>query len=265
MSSDFLDVTIYIDRSLDLYIKKQLACGTTVAELKALLAEDDPTGDSRPQDCTLTSGGVLLHDSHCLTAATREVELCGEAIGEAELCSAVNTSTSADISISLPATREGPGELVAAAPSSVVAAASSSVVAAPLDTTFEICCIYVYRPTVGFLLVKRVADPSTGKIVKVTRATDSPVQSTGRVWTGPSGGRWTELDAEKGEQRGWALVEGPGFGLAGPALVDHNEPLLDESPPGGEYATDIFGKRRGRCLSCKRCPHYGAKVITITG
>jgi len=45
------------------------------------------------------------------------------------------------------------------------------------------------------------------------------VYATGLRWTGPSGGVWAELDATMG-QFGWTLVEGPGFGINGPVLID---------------------------------------------
>eukprot|EP00408_Alexandrium_pacificum_P061171 CAMPEP_0171164326 /NCGR_PEP_ID=MMETSP0790-20130122/5610_1 /TAXON_ID=2925 /ORGANISM="Alexandrium catenella, Strain OF101" /LENGTH=223 /DNA_ID=CAMNT_0011629077 /DNA_START=108 /DNA_END=782 /DNA_ORIENTATION=+ len=77
----------------------------------------------------------------------------------------------------------------------------------------------LYRCAQGVLFMKRREDPRSGKILKVSRPVGCLVHCTGHVWTGPSGGQWAELDAGKGEA-GWVLVQGPGFGLTGPALVD---------------------------------------------
>ena len=83
----------------------------------------------------------------------------------------------------------------------------------------------------GVLFAKRSADPASSGIVQLKRAPGSTVGVTGRLWTGPSGGVWAELDESRGEKGGWVLVEGPGFGLIGPALTALADPLLAESPP----------------------------------
>mmetsp|Transcript_97088 Transcript_97088/g.257981 ORF Transcript_97088/g.257981 Transcript_97088/m.257981 type:complete len:233 (-) Transcript_97088:33-731(-) len=83
----------------------------------------------------------------------------------------------------------------------------------------------IYRCAVYELFVKRSVKPTTNRIIKVKKELGHCLHSTGAVWTGPSGGRWAELDARYGEA-GWALVEGPGFGLSGPALLDARDPSL---------------------------------------
>lgn len=77
----------------------------------------------------------------------------------------------------------------------------------------------LYRCSQGLMFVKRSEEPASTKITRLKKPIGSYVYSTGRLWKGPSGGTWTELDAAKGEM-GWALVEGPGFGIAREALVD---------------------------------------------
>merc|ERR1719188_427552 len=69
------------------------------------------------------------------------------------------------------------------------------------------------------IFAKRSEDPSSATIVKMPWPIDRPVRTTGLTWTGPSGGVWVELDATYGDF-GWAIVEGPGFGVKGPLLVD---------------------------------------------
>mmetsp|Transcript_56422 Transcript_56422/g.101133 ORF Transcript_56422/g.101133 Transcript_56422/m.101133 type:complete len:290 (-) Transcript_56422:26-895(-) len=79
-----------------------------------------------------------------------------------------------------------------------------------------------YLTTVKSLFCKRNADPTSTQITKVKSYIGCDILCTGRIWTGPSGGTWAELNPSDGGQTGWALVQGPGFGLNGPALVDPN-------------------------------------------
>jgi len=74
----------------------------------------------------------------------------------------------------------------------------------------------------GVLFVKRNEDPTTTRILRIDRQLGSLVYSTGRIWTGPNGGKWAEADVGKGANGdfGWLLINGPGFGLDGPALED---------------------------------------------
>lgn len=82
----------------------------------------------------------------------------------------------------------------------------------------------VYRCAQPVLFVKRSEQPESTKIVKVKQPVGARINSTGVVWTGPNGGKWAQLDTNRGEI-GWALVHGPGFGLSGPALVDFDRSL----------------------------------------
>mmetsp|Transcript_92910 Transcript_92910/g.271969 ORF Transcript_92910/g.271969 Transcript_92910/m.271969 type:complete len:283 (+) Transcript_92910:83-931(+) len=81
MAAGFLEVTLHLDRSLNIQITKQLPHGTKVAELKEQLAQDDPTGNTRPQDLTLKAvDGPILGDAEAITDKLLELELCsGEA------------------------------------------------------------------------------------------------------------------------------------------------------------------------------------------
>mmetsp|Transcript_19073 Transcript_19073/g.44858 ORF Transcript_19073/g.44858 Transcript_19073/m.44858 type:complete len:282 (-) Transcript_19073:466-1311(-) len=88
----------------------------------------------------------------------------------------------------------------------------------------------IYLCATNSLFLKKSSNPRSGKIVKQKRDPGSQVQSTGRTWTGPSGGLWAELtpsaetSKEEGWDHAWALVDGPGFGLDGPALIDPDHP-----------------------------------------
>jgi len=86
-----------------------------------------------------------------------------------------------------------------------------------------------YRVMQGPLFKKPGSDPATPKVtqVKPERQVNSRVMTTGRIWTGPSGGEWVELDPAS-ETRGWLLVEGPGFGMPGP-LLEKVEPDEEDS------------------------------------
>mmetsp|Transcript_106163 Transcript_106163/g.310336 ORF Transcript_106163/g.310336 Transcript_106163/m.310336 type:complete len:219 (-) Transcript_106163:110-766(-) len=77
----------------------------------------------------------------------------------------------------------------------------------------------LYCCSQGAIFVKRSSNPKSKKIIRLQRPVGTNVHTTGKTWRGPGGGTWAELNAARGET-GWALVDGPGFGLNGPALVD---------------------------------------------
>jgi len=82
----------------------------------------------------------------------------------------------------------------------------------------------------GPLIKKLGTDPAASSgITKLKRKVGSKVKTTGKTWTGPSGGEWVELDPSA-EKPGWLLVEGPGFNQPGPLLEraepDEEEPLV---------------------------------------
>eukprot|EP00931_Biecheleriopsis_adriatica_P011595 TRINITY_DN112677_c0_g1_i1.p1 TRINITY_DN112677_c0_g1~~TRINITY_DN112677_c0_g1_i1.p1 ORF type:complete len:214 (+),score=34.63 TRINITY_DN112677_c0_g1_i1:50-643(+) len=73
----------------------------------------------------------------------------------------------------------------------------------------------------GVCFLKPSEDPASTKIVKTKRPAGSMIYSTGQTWRGPQGGLWAEVDVARNPgEAGWALVEGPGFGMRGPALID---------------------------------------------
>ncbi|CAE8588274.1 unnamed protein product [Polarella glacialis] len=87
-----------------------------------------------------------------------------------------------------------------------------------------------YRVLQGPLFKKLGTDPTSQKVIRLTRKVGSTLKTTGKTWTGPSGGRWVEqLPTEK---PGWLLIEGPGFGQPGP--------LLDPVQPGEEEPIVLF-------------------------
>lgn len=115
-----------------------------------------------------------------------------------------------------------------------------------------------YRVLQTTLFKKPGTEPTGDRIVKVLGRVGSTVHSTGRLWTGPSGGHWIELDSLV-EKPGWLLVEGSGFGVPGP-LLQIIQP--DEEPPIllNVVKPDKFdGKRRWREIVV----HSTAKVVEI--
>lgn len=73
----------------------------------------------------------------------------------------------------------------------------------------------------GVCFLKPSEDPTSGKVLKAKRPVGSMIYSTGVTWRGPQGGVWAEVDVARSPgEMGWALVEGPGFGMRGPALID---------------------------------------------
>lgn len=76
----------------------------------------------------------------------------------------------------------------------------------------------LYKVSQNLFFKKETRSPEYGQIKKSIRPSGSLVYCTGKRWRGARGGVWAELDPLK--DSGWVLVRGPGFGLAGPALVD---------------------------------------------
>eukprot|EP00747_Dinoflagellata_sp_TGD_P209701 gnl/TRDRNA2_/TRDRNA2_83075_c0_seq2.p1 gnl/TRDRNA2_/TRDRNA2_83075_c0~~gnl/TRDRNA2_/TRDRNA2_83075_c0_seq2.p1 ORF type:complete len:204 (+),score=47.80 gnl/TRDRNA2_/TRDRNA2_83075_c0_seq2:52-663(+) len=83
-----------------------------------------------------------------------------------------------------------------------------------------------YRVMQGPLFKKPGTDPATDKIVQIKKKVGATVKTTGRTWTGKSGGEWIELAESPDVKPGWLLIEGPGFNLPGP--------LLEKVEPGEE-------------------------------
>ena len=85
------------------------------------------------------------------------------------------------------------------------------------------------------------------RITQLKRQRGSRFYASGRLWTGPNGGVWAEADARHGEF-GWFLVNGPGFGLNGPALVDATDQaviqieILHLGAPQGIVYIGVFRK-----------------------
>mmetsp|Transcript_2006 Transcript_2006/g.4442 ORF Transcript_2006/g.4442 Transcript_2006/m.4442 type:complete len:210 (-) Transcript_2006:141-770(-) len=65
------------------------------------------------------------------------------------------------------------------------------------------------------------ASPEDAKITKFRRRPGYTVTTTGRIWTGPNGGVWAELDASQGPStaEGWLLVRGGELAKHGPLLL----------------------------------------------
>lgn len=139
----------------------------------------------------------------------------------------------------------------------------------------------VYVCGTNAIFLKKSSNPRAGKIVKQKREMGSQVRATGRTWTGPSGGMWAELlpssegSKEESWDKAWALVDGPGFGLEGPALIDPNRPP-DAEPEDNEdewaegkspeivdvWNTDFLGNKRGRCKKCE-CESFSMHAMKI--
>merc|ERR1712039_251762 len=79
--------------------------------------------------------------------------------------------------------------------------------------------------------------------------------TTGKLWTGPSGGDWVELDAAA-EKPGWLPVEGPGFNMPGP-LLEKVEPS-EEAPLVLKLYSLIT-----KSVLCEICVKKGASMRVI--
>mmetsp|Transcript_30243 Transcript_30243/g.76374 ORF Transcript_30243/g.76374 Transcript_30243/m.76374 type:complete len:215 (-) Transcript_30243:114-758(-) len=83
-----------------------------------------------------------------------------------------------------------------------------------------------YMVAQGLVFIKHAQDPTSQKIVRAKRSVGFMVYCTGRSWTGPLGATWAEVDDTRSPgECSWVLVQGPGFGVVGPLLVD---PLSEE-------------------------------------
>jgi len=81
----------------------------------------------------------------------------------------------------------------------------------------------VYYVTQGVIFVKPSDDPSAPHIVRAIRAKGSKVYTTGETWVGKQGGLWAELDPVLNRHcAGWVLIEGQGFGVEGPLLLEES-------------------------------------------
>ncbi|CAJ1380935.1 unnamed protein product [Effrenium voratum] len=78
-----------------------------------------------------------------------------------------------------------------------------------------------YTVAQGVCFIKPSEDPKSTKILKAKRPVGLPGCNSGTTWRGPQGGLWAEVDCARSPgEMGWVLVEGPGFGLRGPCLID---------------------------------------------
>mmetsp|Transcript_37764 Transcript_37764/g.108859 ORF Transcript_37764/g.108859 Transcript_37764/m.108859 type:complete len:294 (+) Transcript_37764:113-994(+) len=177
-------VTVFFDRELDLKTVKWLCHGATVAELKAELAREDPTGQASPGDFVLVPA---LRDAD-KARALRDEEVLDDTLAE----------------------------LLVRMPGDALELEEAEVAATGLEEAPPVVPCE-YRVMQDTLFKKLGSDPTTTKVVKLSRKVGSKVRTTGHTWLGPQGGEWVALDA-KTDKAGWLLVEGPGFGAPGPLL-----------------------------------------------
>jgi hypothetical protein len=90
-----------------------------------------------------------------------------------------------------------------------------------------------YYVTLGLIFKKPGDDPTTQKMLKLNRKVGSIVHTTGKVWKGPTGGFWVELDISAGdsgagEKPGYVMIDASGFGTPGPCLQMAN---AEDGPP----------------------------------
>ncbi|CAJ1407795.1 unnamed protein product [Effrenium voratum] len=108
-----------------------------------------------------------------------------------------------------------------------------------------------YYVTLGVVFKKAGTDPETQKIVKLNRKVGAVVHTTGKVWKGPTGGFWVELDVSSGdsgagEKPGYVMIDASGFGTPGPCLQkaskeDGEKVLLTAKKPAAAKAWDGSG------------------------
>mmetsp|Transcript_41958 Transcript_41958/g.75126 ORF Transcript_41958/g.75126 Transcript_41958/m.75126 type:complete len:588 (+) Transcript_41958:149-1912(+) len=108
-----LDITIIIDRDLDIKVTKQVRQGQPVGSLRALLAADDPTGQASAESIVLAQARPEGEAGNTPLRALRDYEPLTADLGILEICSPEDV------------------EPAAAAPATPVAPAESAAPAAP--------------------------------------------------------------------------------------------------------------------------------------
>mmetsp|Transcript_146429 Transcript_146429/g.355421 ORF Transcript_146429/g.355421 Transcript_146429/m.355421 type:complete len:325 (-) Transcript_146429:90-1064(-) len=218
MAGEELLVNVHLDPELSLPpIVKALWPGATVADLKASLAQDDPTGQMRVEDFDLAA----------LSAASRP--LPGEAVVTWELLDVVICAPREEATVAVAAGEEAwpqeawhgeawPQEAWHGEASHEEAACEEALPEQRPREEEPALGPCEYRVVQGPLVKKPgTQGPGGAKIVKLSRKVGATFRTTGQTWTGPAGGEWVELDPVL-EKPGWLLVEGPGFDLPGPLL-----------------------------------------------
>lgn len=225
---EILQVVIHIDQELGIEVAKQLPVGATIADLKKLLLEDEPTSDVNMDSIALalapSSGaetGRLLSNAELITKDIVELVLCAPPDNETIVSTEAITGT-------VVCPTFGSDAATVAKHGDSVDLADAVDTPDNLPSSVQPCAFRVMQ---GPLFKKPGADPATSKVIKLNRKISSAVQTTGRIWQGSAGGTWVELDASA-EKPGWLLVEGPGFGIRGPLLEkieSHDEqPIIIE-------------------------------------
>jgi len=69
------EVTVVIDRDLDIKPKFNLARRTTAKEVKRKVAALDPSGETKPEELALRAGGTILADSDIITKKMTEIDV----------------------------------------------------------------------------------------------------------------------------------------------------------------------------------------------
>ncbi|CAL1173031.1 unnamed protein product [Cladocopium goreaui] len=92
-----------------------------------------------------------------------------------------------------------------------------------------------YFVTLGPIFKKAGSDPESAKILQLNRKVGAVVHTTGKIWKGPTGGFWVELDVSSGdsgagEKPGYVMIDASGFGTPGPCLqkayVEDGAPMI---------------------------------------
>jgi len=208
---------VHLDRELGLAVTKQVRKGCTIADLKQLLADDDPTGQAKAEGFALAlalPNGLSkpLADATTISSEVKEVVISDPGVPEEPLHESApepSTDTSGNAGSQQPACN-APGSR----------AEDESFAEAAIVCAGH--CEYRVMQAVRFK--KRGTDPTSQQVIRLKGQVGSTVHTTGRIWRGPGGGEWVELDSMV-EKPGWLLVEGRGFGVRGPLLqrVDPGE------------------------------------------
>jgi len=146
----------------------------------------------------------------------------------------------------------------AATASATPAATASATPAAPAAQESWSVKKGDYYVTLGVIFKKIGDDPAKAKLTSLKRKVGHIVHTTGKIWKGPTGGFWVELDISSGDSgagptAGYVMIDASGFGTPGPCLQIANEEdgrpivLKVKKPPG----TRPWDKDKEGCVEDK--------------
>lgn len=249
-----LEVTVHLDRDLDLAIPAAVDAGTTIAQLKEQLAQDDPTGCLKPEDFVLGCGGRRLADGDRITESLLDLDLwqVSDAPPEPEpapaACSALALAPAAAPVSSALAIAAPPASDAAPVSSSALAIAAPQA-AAPVSST-----ALALAPAAATTAVATVAiAPAVDAAPKAAAAPAAPAEPM--VSSPPAAGDWVRYETAEGKAYFYNTVDGE---------TSWTEPASWRDASKPQAATEISGAKWVRYMDAEGKAYYHDAVSGTT-